>query len=724
MISNLVLDTTGNSSDPRQQQPLRQDFVASDTLMLRMLLAHWAIAATLMGVAYGTYVFGLVAGGLVYGVAHAAHRLLPGSPYTRMIMGISLMLYSAIFIQQNLGRIEIHFHVFAALALLIRYKSLLPLLAAVVTIALHHVVVNFCQAAGLNAFGAPVVIFDYGTGLGIVLLHAAFVVFEAAFLGAIVVALTRQFCERVKQANDTLDVLETLEHVIQTQDTSRRIDENSEHAHVVNALLDMINKHTAVAQAADKAVTALVIVDSDQRIVQINTAARELLSNAQRDFARAGIHYDTQDIVGLDINALLGVGPSGLQISTASNATNGRLQVGERTMTVRINPVIDEQEVAHGHVLEWADITTHVAVEAEVQSMVEAAKKGDLGCRLTLDNKHGFIRTLSSNMNDLVAAAQGIIDATVGTLGGVATGDLTRRVNGEFAGQFAALQESTNATIEKLAEVVQQMKINATTMLTASSESERTSRELAQRTDEQSRNVLATVETMRLVSETVTRTSEHSQAASAAADQARRQAERSGEVVGEAVTAMSSIRDASLRIVDIIDLIDEIAFQTNLLALNAAVEAARAGEKGRGFAVVAAEVRDLAGRSAKAAGEIKGLIDDCNRRVEQGTEYVNRSRDALGEVCVSVVGFSGTMREIAALSREQAEGIGEVNVAIRDIHRAFDRNVQDIAAAENAAVEAGQRARTLDQMTTFFTLSQTIEVANLNGARMSTRNVA
>jgi len=148
-------------------------------------------------------------------------------------------------------------------------------------------------------------------------------------------------------------------------------------------------------------------------------------------------------------------------------------------------------------------------------------------------------------------------------------------------------------------------------------------------------NTVATIED---VSESDTRTAEHSTNANAVAADDRLKAERSGEVVGEAVDAMSGIRDASMRITDIIDLIDEIAFQTNLLALNAAVEAARAGETGRGFAVVASEVRELAGRSARAAGEIKALIDDCNQRVEQGTKYVSRSRDAVAEVATAVVG--------------------------------------------------------------------------------------
>ncbi len=704
MIAKHLMQTMNPEQCDRGQRALNADFVQSNELLLKMLLAHWVAAATLMGVAYGTYVFGFVAGGLVYALAFAAHRFMPESPYTRTIMGVCLMLYSAIFIQQNLGRIEIHFHVFAALALLIRYRSLLPLIGAVVTIAAHHVVLNYCQAAGLSVFSQPVVIFDYGTGLGIVILHAAFVIFEALFLGAIVVQLTGQFLNNLQRQHETLDVLDVLEHVITKGDTSRRVPADNQHAHIVNALLEMINRHSAVAQAVDNTGAALMLADANGHVVQINSAARALFANAQSDFAAHGV--STQDLTGTPVSALLAPADRPLSLTTLASAETRTLTLGKRELTVRANPVVNQAGERHGFVLEWADITTQTAIEAEVQQMVEEAVRGNLDHRIDPQNKTGFYRTLSQSMNDLVDAAQEIIDATVSTLGSVAQGDLTRRLNGEFEGRFEALQSGANGTVEKLQGVIHQIKGNAETLLNSSNEAGRVNSELARRTDDQSRRVADTVQTIKSVSEKVTQTAEHSSAANAAAAEARTRAERSGEVVGEAVQAMASISDASLRIVDIIDLIDEIAFQTNLLALNAAVEAARAGESGRGFAVVASEVRELAGRSARAAGEIKSLINDCNQRVEEGTEYVNRSRDALTEISASVVGFSDTMDQIASLCRDQADGIGEVNTAIAELGKTFQDNAADMQVAAQAALQAGEHARELDAMTTFFRLSK------------------
>jgi methyl-accepting chemotaxis protein len=171
---------------------------------------------------------------------------------------------------------------------------------------------------------------------------------------------------------------------------------------------------------------------------------------------------------------------------------------------------------------------------------------------------------------------------------------------------------------------------------------------------------------------------------------ARHQAEKGGAVVGNAVAAMSGINEASKKIADIIGVIDEIAFQTNLLALNAAVEAARAGEQGRGFAVVATEVRNLAGRSATAAKEIKALILDSVNKVEQGSRLVDESGQVLGDIVASVKRVTDIVAEIAAASREQSAGIDQVNKAVMLMDTTTQENaalVEQAAAASQAIVE-------------------------------------
>jgi methyl-accepting chemotaxis protein len=179
---------------------------------------------------------------------------------------------------------------------------------------------------------------------------------------------------------------------------------------------------------------------------------------------------------------------------------------------------------------------------------------------------------------------------------------------------------------------------------------------------------------------------------------ARAQAEQGGEVVTQAVRAMDEINEASRRIADIIGVIDEIAFQTNLLALNAAVEAARAGEQGRGFAVVATEVRSLAGRSATAAREIKELIQDSVRKVQDGSRLVTQSGATLDQIVASVKRVSDIVAEIAAASREQSSGIEQVNRAVTQMDQITQQNAALVEQATSASQEMAEAARRLDQM--------------------------
>src|SRR5215475_8781565 len=197
---------------------------------------------------------------------------------------------------------------------------------------------------------------------------------------------------------------------------------------------------------------------------------------------------------------------------------------------------------------------------------------------------------------------------------------------------------------------------------------------------------------------TVKQTADNAGQANQLAMAARQQAEKGGAVVSNAVNAMSGINAASKKIADIIGVIDEIAFQTNLLALNAAVEAARAGEQGRGFAVVATEVRTLAGRSASAAKEIKELIKDSVKKVEDGSVFVSRSGQTLEQIVASVKKVSDIVAEIAAASREQSAGIGQVNQAVLQMDELTQQNAALVEQATTASQTMAHEAHALYEM--------------------------
>ncbi len=200
------------------KQNIDQSYIDADKFMLRLLLIHWIVASTVTAFTYSTYVLGFIGGGVVYGLAYAAYATNPGSLWSRMTMGAAFMAFSAIFIQQHMGRIEMHFHIFAALAFFLRYKCIAPTLAAVVTIALHHALFNAAQMYELSIAGTPLMVFNYGCSWGIVLLHATFVVVEAAVLCTIILTLTNEYISNTEVFNIMDDLNDSAYYTSQAAD--------------------------------------------------------------------------------------------------------------------------------------------------------------------------------------------------------------------------------------------------------------------------------------------------------------------------------------------------------------------------------------------------------------------------------------------------------------------------------------------------------------------------
>ena len=273
-------------------------------------------------------------------------------------------------------------------------------------------------------------------------------------------------------------------------------------------------------------------------------------------------------------------------------------------------------------------------------------------------------------------------------------GDLTARIPlSNKTGDLEALCKGVNSMLEATAALVKQVKAAASEVQSGAQEISKGNMNLSQRTEEQASSLEETASSMEEMTSTVKATADNAGQANQLAMAARQQAEKGGAVVSSAVAAMGGINAASKKIADIIGVIDEIAFQTNLLALNAAVEAARAGEQGRGFAVVATEVRNLAGRSATAAKEIKALIQDSVAKVDEGSKLVDESGHTLEEIVNAVKKVTDIVAEIAAASREQSSGIEQVNKAVMQMDQTTQQNaalVEEASAASQAIVEQAQ----------------------------------
>lgn len=291
----------------------------------------------------------------------------------------------------------------------------------------------------------------------------------------------------------------------------------------------------------------------------------------------------------------------------------------------------------------------------------------------------------------------------------MSSGDLTQRITGDYQGVYAQCKNDINETVDKLSEIVNNIRSSADFIGNTSHEIASGNNNLSQRVETQASSLEETASSMEQLTGTVKNNADNAQQASNAASAAKQLAEKGGAVVDSAVLAMSEINESSNKIAEIIGVIDEIAFQTNLLSLNASVEAARAGDHGRGFSVVATEVRNLAHRSAVAAKESKLLIETSMNKVRSGTELVNDAGTALQEIVVSVNKVGDIISEIALASKEQAQGIQQVNQAVSQMDEITQQNAALAEEASAASISMSDQSAMMVDLLGFFNLDKPIE---------------
>ena len=285
-------------------------------------------------------------------------------------------------------------------------------------------------------------------------------------------------------------------------------------------------------------------------------------------------------------------------------------------------------------------------------------------------------------------------------------GDLSRRMPVEGKDELGELADGFNRFITSLNQTIRQVRDSTETIATASSEIASGNLDLSQRTENQASSLEETASAMEQLTATVNQNADSARTANKLVQTASGIATEGGAVVGRVVDTMASIKDSSRKIVDIIAVIDGIAFQTNILALNAAVEAARAGEQGRGFAVVASEVRTLAQRSAAAAKEIKELINDSVTKVEAGGALVDEAGVTMARIVQSVEQVTTIMSEIVNASQEQSDGIAQVNLAVTEIDSTTQQNAALVEEAAAAASSLQEQAANLSAVVSVFKLEE------------------
>ncbi len=341
---------------------------------------------------------------------------------------------------------------------------------------------------------------------------------------------------------------------------------------------------------------------------------------------------------------------------------------------------------------------------ADANMLVKAAVEGKLSTRADASKHEGDFKKIVEGVNNTLDAVIKPVNEASDVLKEMASGNLDVEMKGNYKGDHAVIKESLNATLRSLNDILNQVTIAVDQVTTGASQVSGSSQSLSQAATEAASSLEEITASMHELTSQTNMNAENATQANQLATQARLSAEKGDKEMGNMVRAMTDINESATSISKIIKAIDEIAFQTNLLALNAAVEAARAGIHGKGFTVVAEEVRNLAQRSAAAAKETAEMIEGSIKKTEVGTKIAEETSKALDEIVVGSTKVTDLIGEIASASKEQAQGIGQINTGLSQVDQVTQQVTANAEESASASEELSSQSLQLKQMLTKFRL--------------------
>jgi methyl-accepting chemotaxis protein len=472
------------------------------------------------------------------------------------------------------------------------------------------------------------------------------------------------------------------------------------------ALSDAVSAIIARAQADAGLLTAQSAAALVTTLIASGAAAALLL------LGTAVIGYRIVGRAGSDLKGLAGVMGelSSGRLDVTLPATSRKDELGAMASAIGVfqgalterSRLEGEQQIESGQRAERAEALA--GFQSLLGAVIDKASAGDFSGRIEMARVPGEFHAFAERVNGLLGTVDNGLSETGTVLAALAHTDLTRRIEGDYAGAFGQLKTDTNAVADRLSEIISRLKLTSRSLKTATGEILAGANDLSARTAQQAAAIQDTTTTVERLAATVAENSRRADQARSVSNAAMRTGEQGGQVMDNATVAMERISTSSGKISNIIGLIDDIAFQTNLLALNASVEAARAGEAGKGFAVVAIEVRRLAQSAANASSEVKALIDQSVGEVGAGSRLVADASSKLAELLQAVRSSNELMEGIANESREQAISIADVAGSIRTLDEMTQHNAALVEETNAAIEQTSSEAAELDDVVEVFTV--------------------